>query len=367
MQTANDNGRRIYLLGEFASGAPWYYFPVAFAVKVPVAISALLGLAIAAPGQRPWRLGWLLGIPLTVYLVIVCIWLDIILGIRYVLPIFPLLFVFIATQLVPLGSGWRRISVGVLCAWLAIASLWIHPHYLAYFNEVAGGPSRGHRYLLDSNVDWGQDLTTLSEYLAERGNPLVWLAYFGVEKPAEYGLRSRRLKGCRPVTGLVAISTNVREGLYQPHGHMGITETGLLRLAEASRAGGTCRLLDLRLRDPGFMSCVQTRANRGVTLARQVVANEDDDGETDQRDHQRCARERSRQAEYRRVVEEQARREGVVLDSFCCLAHPVPAHGGLSAAGLAWVLEGLSESSVTMAVVIRLDGSWLVPGLSASQ
>ncbi len=224
--TANDNGRRIYLLGEFANGAPWYYLPVAFAVKVPVAISALLGLAIVAPGQRPWRLGWLLGIPLTVYLVIVCIGLDIILGIRYVLPLFPLLFVFIATQLVPLGSGWRRISVGVLCAWLAIASLWIHPHYLAYFNEVAGGPSRGHRYLLDSNVDWGQDLTTLSEYLAERGNPPVWLAYFGVEKPAEYGLRSRRLKGCRPVTGLVAISTNVREGLYKPHGHMGAPKPG---------------------------------------------------------------------------------------------------------------------------------------------
>jgi 4-amino-4-deoxy-L-arabinose transferase-like glycosyltransferase len=222
----NAAGRRIYLLGDFANGAPWYYFPVAFAVKVPVAIIALLGLAIAAPGQRPWRLGWLIGIPLAVYLVIVCIGLDIILGIRYVLPLFPLLFVFIATQLVPLGRGWRRISVGVLCAWLAIASLWIHPHYLAYFNEVAGGPSRGHRYLLDSNVDWGQDLTTLGEYLSERGNPPVWLAYFGAEKPEEYGLRSRRLKGCRPVTGLVAISTNIREGLYQPHGLIDLPKPG---------------------------------------------------------------------------------------------------------------------------------------------
>ncbi|MBW2286728.1 MAG: glycosyltransferase family 39 protein [Deltaproteobacteria bacterium] len=225
-ETLNVSGRRVYLLGEFANEAWWYYFPVAFAVKVPVAISALLGLAIVAPGQRPWRLGWLLGIPLAVYFVIACIWLEIVLGIRYVLPIFPLLFVFIATQLVPLGAGWRRNCVGALCAWLAIASLWIHPHYLAYFNEVAGGPSRGHRYLLDSNVDWGQDLRTLGEYLAKRGNPPVWLAYFGIEKPEEYGLRSRRLKGCRPVSGLVAISTNVREGLYQPHGHMGIPKPG---------------------------------------------------------------------------------------------------------------------------------------------
>jgi hypothetical protein len=225
-ETLNVSGRRVYLLGEFATEAWWYYFPVAFAVKVPVAISALLGLAIAAPGLRPWRLGWLIGIPLAVYFAIACVWLEIVLGIRYVLPIFPLLFVFIATQLVPLGSGWRRKTTVALCAWLAAASLWIHPHYLAYFNEIAGGPSRGHRFLLDSNIDWGQDLATLGEYLAERGSPPVWLAYFGVEKPEVYGIRSRPLRGCRSVTGLVAISTNVRDGLYKPHGHLGAAKPG---------------------------------------------------------------------------------------------------------------------------------------------
>jgi hypothetical protein len=222
----NEEGRNLYLLGEFASGGWWYYFPVAFAVKVPVAITALAGLAIAAPVVRPSRLGWLIGVPVSVYLAVACFWLDITLGIRYLLPIFPLLFVFIATQLAPMGSKWRRIAVLASCGWLAIASLWIHPHYLAYFNEVAGGPSRGYRYLLDSNVDWGQDLATLDEYLAERGNPTVWLAYFGAEKPEDHGFRSRRLKGCRPVKGLVAISTNVREGLYKPHGFLGTPEPG---------------------------------------------------------------------------------------------------------------------------------------------
>ena len=54
----------------------------------------------------------------------------------------------------------------------------------------------------------------------------MWLAYFGVEKPEDHGVRSRRLKGCRPVTGLVAISTNAREGLYKPHGHLGIPKPG---------------------------------------------------------------------------------------------------------------------------------------------
>jgi 4-amino-4-deoxy-L-arabinose transferase-like glycosyltransferase len=225
-RAVNEQGRNLFLLGEFASGGWWYYFPVAFAVKVPLAITALAGLAIAAPVARPSRLGWLIGVPVAVYLAIACFWLDVTLGIRYLLPVFPLLFVFIATQLAPTGGGWRRAAVFAACGWLAIASLWIHPHYLAYFNEAAGGPSRGHRYLLDSNVDWGQDLATLAEYLAERGNPAVRLAYFGREKPEDHGIRSRRLKACRPVKGLVAISANVREGLYKPHGLLGTPKPG---------------------------------------------------------------------------------------------------------------------------------------------
>jgi len=225
-QVANERGRNLYLLGEFARGGWWYYFPVAFAVKVPLAITALAGLAVAAPVARPSRLGWLIGVPVAVYLAIACFWLDVTLGIRYLLPILPLLFVFIATQLAPTGGGWGRAAVLAACGWLAVASLWIHPNYLAYFNEAAGGPSRGYRYLLDSNLDWGQDLGTLARYLAKHGNPTIQLAYFGPEKPEFHGIRSRRLKGCQPVKGIVAISANVREGLYKPNGLLGAPRPG---------------------------------------------------------------------------------------------------------------------------------------------
>jgi hypothetical protein len=217
----NSGGRELYLLGEIASGGWWYYFPVAFAAKVPLAISALFGLALAAPAVRPARLGWWLAVPSAIYLAIAMFWLDITLGLRYLLPLFPLLYVFIATQLVPLGAGVRRGVVVGLCGWLAVASLWIHPHYLAYFNEAVGGPARGHQVLLESNIDWGQDLGTLAEFLAGRGNPPVWLAYLGPEKPADHGIRSRPLTGCSPVSGLVAISLNVREGLYHAQGGFG--------------------------------------------------------------------------------------------------------------------------------------------------
>ena len=89
-----------------------------------------------------------------------------------------------------------------------------HPHYLSFFNQLAGGSSGAHRFLVDSNFDWGQELGTLAEEVAERGNPPLWLAYFGPEPPERYGLRAKPLRGCAPVEGMVAISATLLRGLY---------------------------------------------------------------------------------------------------------------------------------------------------------
>jgi hypothetical protein len=209
-------GRAVFFWGHFATETPgWIFFPVAYAIKTPVGILILLVLALATLRRSSSRLGRFLGVPCLVYLVVVLFWVNIPMGIRYMLPLYPLIILFIATQLAPLsGRGWRRPVVLAACAWTAAASLWIHPHYLAYFSELVGGPGQGHRYLLESNIDWGQDLGTLASYLRARGNPPVRLAYFGAESPSDYGIRWRQLQGCQPARGLVAISVNVAGGLY---------------------------------------------------------------------------------------------------------------------------------------------------------
>lgn len=76
-----------------------------------------------------------------------------------------------------------------LVIWLAIGVAHIHPHYLAYFNEAAGGPARGYRVLVDASLDWGQDLKGLATEIKRRGDPPLSLSYFGVSDPAYYGLR----------------------------------------------------------------------------------------------------------------------------------------------------------------------------------
>jgi len=210
----NAGGRIAYLLGDFSERGWWYYFPVAWVLKEPLAIVGLLVAALGSLATRRGRLGWVVGVPAALYLGMALFWLDIPLGLRYILPLFPLGFVFVATQLLPIETRPIRVLIGCACVWLGVASVQVHPHYLAYFNELGGGPTRGSEYLLDSNIDWGQDLSTLARYLAERGNPPVALAYFGPESAETYGFVAYRSVGCEPLPGLVAISVNVMEGLY---------------------------------------------------------------------------------------------------------------------------------------------------------
>jgi hypothetical protein len=214
--SANELDRPIFFFGETLEAGAWYVLPAAFALKTPIGVLALLAVALAGTRRGETELGAFVAIPVLCYTLVACFWLRVPLGLRYLLPLYPLLHLTIATRLAPARAAPIRAALAVGCVWLAAASLWIHPHYLAYFNELRGGPRTAYRQLVDSNLDWGQDMGTLAELLRQRGNPPVWLAYFGVEKPARHGLRSRPLRDCKPVKGLVAISATVLQGIYWP-------------------------------------------------------------------------------------------------------------------------------------------------------
>jgi hypothetical protein len=90
---------------------------------------------------------------------------------------------------------WRALVVAGLLAWHAGESLWISPHYLAYFNETLGGPSKGYLHMVDSSLDWGQDLPGLKAWLDANRRPGedAYLAYFGTGEPHYYKLQVKRL------------------------------------------------------------------------------------------------------------------------------------------------------------------------------
>jgi hypothetical protein len=155
-------------------------------------------------------------------------------GHRHLLPVLPFLFVFVSA-LIPWVSQRPKVvksGIAALVCWYVFCSARISPHYLAYFNELAGGPDRGGRYLIDSNLDWGQDLKGLKRYMDEHGIPRVWLAYFGQASPDYYKISydylpsyvifepqnvnpdAFRFPRLPPLRGTVAISATLLYGAY---------------------------------------------------------------------------------------------------------------------------------------------------------
>jgi hypothetical protein len=119
---------------------------------------------------------------------------------------------------VPTGANLRRAAVrlGVLALllWLVVGTVRTSPFYLAYFNELVGGPANGYRYLAGPDVDWGQGLKDLASYLHRNGIARVKLAYFGTDDPRMYGIAYELLRPGRPTTGYVAISVSFVQGLH---------------------------------------------------------------------------------------------------------------------------------------------------------
>ena len=181
-----------FLMGMHSSTGWWYYFLVVCLIKIPVAILILLTGLVAARRKLgvPWRPDELyLVAPFVLMFVYLSFFNAIQNGFRYLLPVYPLLLVLLGNY----GAAWRRsvglrLVVGFLAAWTIVGSLLTWPDYLAYFNELIGGPRNGYHWLGDSNVDWGQDLKELKRFMVQHGITRVRLSYFGTADPAHYGI-----------------------------------------------------------------------------------------------------------------------------------------------------------------------------------
>jgi hypothetical protein len=240
--------RAAFLNGQFSTTGWWYYFPYAFTVKttIPGTIVGLLALAAvivrwkSSEGGETWweraRTSLYAGTPLLALVLVYwafALTTRLNIGHRHLLPTYPALIILAG------GAAWwirprvarerpldvqprsqrrkqrarapRRSSRSsaqtvmgvvtlVLLAWHVGESVAISPSYLAYFNQLAGGPSEGYRHLADSSLDWGQDLPALRRWLEEQGlqqpsSGGVYLSYFGTARPDYYGVRATRLAG----------------------------------------------------------------------------------------------------------------------------------------------------------------------------
>jgi hypothetical protein len=188
-------GTDAYLLGEWSrKGWPYYYF-VAFAIKntLPVLILFFLSVIFFRRLGMDRITAAVLWVPILFFFVLT-MKDKAQAGIRYFLPVYPLVFI--------LGAGafaylWRkalpiRMLVAGLLIWHVFSAVKICPDYLAYFNESVGGPANGYKYLRDSNIDWGQDLKGVGKYVREHNIQEVALRTLSPARPEAYGIPARK-------------------------------------------------------------------------------------------------------------------------------------------------------------------------------
>jgi hypothetical protein len=251
-RSALEYGIRSYLRGTWQSRGWWYYYLYGLAIKVPLG-SWLLGMAGTWFWGRALLWRWnrdvtasldvplggrsrgepaaglaaaVLLLPPAALFALVSSQTGFNHHVRYAMPVLGFGFVWAARVLecLPPGersaAGWSRqvrgIVVSGLALWAAASSLWHYPHSMSYFNELVGGPAHGARHLLDSNIDWGQDLLFLRRWLDQHpeARPLK-LAYFGNFDPQVVGIEfanppfAEGLEpGYRPPPGWYAVSVN---------------------------------------------------------------------------------------------------------------------------------------------------------------
>lgn len=163
-----------FLRGEWRLGGWWYYYGYALFIKTPVGTWAVVALALAVSARRSGYSAalheeMLLIVPLLTIIVLVSSQTGFNHHLRYVLPAFPFAFVWMSkvARSIDFGHVWVGSFVAIGMTAAAVSSLWVYPHSLSYFNELVGGPRNGHYHLLNSNIDWGQDLWYLKQWLKE--------------------------------------------------------------------------------------------------------------------------------------------------------------------------------------------------------
>ncbi len=227
--------RPAFLDGQWsATGFPWF-FPRAFLYKTPVPILMLL-IAAGVAAYFRWRSACRDGSSRTIaddLARLSPLWAMVVvyglfsltshlnIGHRHLLPIYPAIFVacgacayFLHARLI------LTIFAGTMLCWQITESALLRPDYLAYFNQIAGGPRNGYKHLVDSSLDWGQDLPALSHWLSQHpdqfGTGRLYLAYFGTALPHWYGIEARllpldrsapKLKPLQPGTYCISATT----------------------------------------------------------------------------------------------------------------------------------------------------------------
>lgn len=186
-------GNTVYFLGKVERFGNALYFPIVYFIKESLAFWGLLAIALFYLFRQAkfkasiwrWTKEHFIESMMIVWLIIywtVSIRGSLNIGVRHLLPVYPFTIILTAGLLAGFlkkNAKPKLLIIAGLLGWYVFETVHIHPFYLTYFNQVAGGPSGGHRLVVDSNLDWGQDLKRLAHWVEDNNVKNIHLDYFG--------------------------------------------------------------------------------------------------------------------------------------------------------------------------------------------
>lgn len=193
-------GNTTYFMGQVSADSWKSYFPIVYLIKNPLPFHILTLIAlffglwkIKKPFWKnaPWRAKeWIKNhfaeFSMVIFLAIywtTSLISNLNIGVRHLMPIFPFTILLVSGLISKwLNNPYLKLKYAfliILFAWQAISVIAIYPHFLSYFNEIIGGSNNGYKYVVDSNLDWGQDLKRLETWLKKNSIDKIYIDYFG--------------------------------------------------------------------------------------------------------------------------------------------------------------------------------------------
>jgi len=208
-------GQIAFFHGNISYTGWWYYFPVAIFLKYPTGLLLVAIAGLVALWKGPWPMSLKAAFTFPPFMVLGAAMLQSVnIGVRSVLPMAPFLAFWSGVALWYWRTKLIRIFIILLLATSIVSGVAAYPNFLTYFNPFFGGSASADKWLIDSNLDWGQDLPALSKELKQRGIGEVRLAYLGMGRPSHYGITALNPNIVK--TGWYAISRSYLSGWWPP-------------------------------------------------------------------------------------------------------------------------------------------------------
>jgi hypothetical protein len=181
-------GQPSYFWGEWRNDGWYLYYILGLLIKEPLGFWFLLMMVLfATMFSKVFRSDsiseMILIFPVIFILILVSSQTKLNHHLRYAIPVLPFLFLEISRIAIAFRKNNLMLNGAITCllVWSIFSSLYFYPHSQGHFNGLIGSPRNCYKYLLGSNIDWGQDKLYLVQWYKNHPKARPFTNYYDTQ------------------------------------------------------------------------------------------------------------------------------------------------------------------------------------------